>query len=120
MIYTILCFIVYSIDSPQILNISPLTINTPVNDDVFILIEYNGGYPDPIADWSYINGLVDIPVSENDRSFKDGLHYLNLTIFDATVSDGGVYILSVSNGVGDNVTLEFTVNILGELEPPIV
>ena len=78
-----------------------------------ILVDYVGGEPAPSATWTYLNGTT--PLSENERFMTSGDHNLNLTITDCEVEDGGVYRLTVDNGVLSSVTLEYTVNIQGQI-----
>ncbi len=91
--------------------ISPPSIDVLVGGDLVILIEYVGGNPDPSTTWTHLNGTT--PLSENERAVESGDHHLNLTIVKCEVEDGGVYRLSVDNGVG-NVILDYTVCIQGQ------
>ncbi len=77
-----------------------------------ILVDYVGGYPDPSATWTFLNGTT--PLLENDRFDTSGDHNLNLTVTECEVEDGGVYRLNIDNGVG-SVILEYTVNIQGQV-----
>ena len=92
-------------------SISPPSIDVFVGGDLVILVEYVGGNPDPSTTWTHLNGTI--PLSENDRAVESGDHNLNLTIVKCEMEDGGVYRLSVNNGVG-NVILDYTVCIEGQ------
>ena len=92
-------------------SISPSSIDVFLGGNLAILVEYVGGNPDPSTTWTHLDGTTSL--SENDRAVKSGDYNLNVTIVKCEVEDGGVYRLSVDNGVG-NVTLDYTVCIEGQ------
>ena len=99
--------------TPLVSAITPPSIAVPVGQQMQLLVEYRGGFPEPEITWSHHNGVDNVTVSENDRTEQHGLFGINLTISDVSVSDEGTYTLEVSNCEG-TVVLEFDVTILGE------
>ena len=103
------------LDPPQVIAISPQSLDVPVGEAVVILVKYGGGYPDPMPSWVHNNGTAEQDLMPGSgRILTSGDYFLNLTIFDSVVSDEGMYSLTVDNGVGSAAILEFTVNILSK------